>query len=62
MRKRIRAAGAIVLAAGLAFTGCAANPGSGGGSSKVLTVGMPNGPQTENQNPLATGSASLSLG
>ena len=31
-------------------------------SGKVLTVGMPNGPQQPNQNPLATGSASLSLG
>jgi peptide/nickel transport system substrate-binding protein len=28
----------------------------------VLTIGMPNGPQAPNQNPLATGSASLSLG
>ena len=63
MRKSILAAGAIVVAAGLAFTGCSAG-GSGGGdsSNKVLTIGMPNGPQAPNQNPLATGSASLSLG
>ncbi|WP_243695321.1 ABC transporter substrate-binding protein [Agromyces protaetiae] len=64
MRKSILAAGAILVAAGLAFTGCSASPSgdSGGASTKVLTVGMPNGPQSPNQNPLATGSASLSLG
>ena len=66
MRKRhILAVSAIVVAAGLVFTGCSSsNNGSSGGetSNKVLTVGMPNGPQQPNQNPLATGSASLSLG
>ena len=36
--------------------------GTGGASDKILTIGMPNGPQQPNQNPLATGSASLSLG
>ena len=36
--------------------------GADGVSNKVLTIGMPNGPQQPNQNPLATGSASLSLG
>ena len=42
---------------------CSAGGGGGGDASgKVLTVGMPNGPQQPNQNPLATGSASLSLG
>ncbi len=63
MRKSILAAGALVVAAGLAFTGCSAGGGGGGdASNKVLTIGMPNGPQAPNQNPLATGSASLSLG
>ena len=63
MRKSILAAGALVVAAGLAFTGCSAGGGGGGDASgKVLTIGMPNGPQAPNQNPLATGSASLSLG
>ncbi|GAA1509643.1 peptide/nickel transport system substrate-binding protein [Agromyces terreus] len=64
MRKSILATGAILVAAGLAFTGCSASTGGddGGTSTKVLTVGMPNGPQQPNQNPLATGSASLSLG
>lgn len=36
--------------------------GTGGASDKILTIGMPNGPQQPNQNPLANGSASLSLG
>ncbi|MFC9558972.1 ABC transporter substrate-binding protein [Agromyces sp. NPDC056965] len=63
MRKSILAAGAVLVVAGLAFTGCSADSGGdSGGSTKVLTVGMPNGPQAPNQNPLATGSASLSLG
>ena len=63
MRKSILAAGALVVAAGLAFTGCSAGGGGGGDASgKVLTIGMPNGPQQPNHNPLATGSASLSLG
>src|SRR6478735_8823604 len=36
---------------------------SGGGSSDaVLTIGMPNGVQTNNQSPFATGSSATSLG
>ena len=62
MRKSILATGALLVAAGLAFTGCSAGGGDGDSGGKVLTVGMPNGPQQPNQNPLATGSASLSLG
>ena len=31
-------------------------------SDAVLTIGMPNGPQTDNQNPFATTSSALSLG
>ncbi|MRG59075.1 ABC transporter substrate-binding protein [Agromyces sp. CFH 90414] len=63
MRKRILATGAVLVAAGLVFTGCSGDSGGGGDTgTKVLTVGMPNGPQQENHNPLATGSASLSLG
>jgi peptide/nickel transport system substrate-binding protein len=62
MRKSILAAGAVLVVAGLAFTGCSADTGGGDTGTKVLTVGMPNGPQQPNQNPLATGSASLSLG
>src|SRR4029079_3125198 len=34
--------------------------GADGVSDKILTIGMPNGPQQPNQNPLANGSASPS--
>ncbi len=37
-------------------------PTASGVSDKVLTVGMPNGPQKENHNPMGPGSSSLSLG
>ena len=36
--------------------------GGGGSSDAVLTVGMPNGVQTNNQSPFATGSSATSLG
>jgi len=35
---------------------------AGGVGTETLTVGMPNGVQTENQSPFATGSSALSLG
>ena len=38
------------------------NAGSGGSGATVLNVGMPNGPQTENNNPFLTTSAAASLG
>ncbi|HUQ58079.1 ABC transporter substrate-binding protein [Lentzea sp.] len=55
---------AAVAATALAFTGAcsATNPGSAGNSAGVLNVGMPNGPQTENNNPFLNSSASSSLG
>jgi peptide/nickel transport system substrate-binding protein len=57
---------ATAAALALVATGCAGGGGSdgdkSGGSNAVLTIGMPNGPQQPNQNPLANGSASLSLG
>ncbi|WP_426594126.1 ABC transporter substrate-binding protein [Cellulomonas sp. McL0617] len=36
--------------------------GGGGSSNAVLTIGMPNGAQTNNQNPFATNSSAMSLG
>ncbi|WP_253766169.1 ABC transporter substrate-binding protein [Goodfellowiella coeruleoviolacea] len=55
----------LVVAAAVALTGLAAC-GSGGARQQntagVLTVGMPNGPQTENNNPFLTSSAASSLG
>jgi peptide/nickel transport system substrate-binding protein len=59
----------IATAATLALLATACSGSGGGGtttadgvSDKILTIGMPNGPQQPNQNPLANGSASLSLG
>ncbi|MCV2393530.1 ABC transporter substrate-binding protein [Actinotalea sp. M2MS4P-6] len=69
-----RAAGIVAgLAAVALVAGCSSSTGgddatqggttSGGGSDAVLTIGMPNGTLSENQNPLApTGSAAKSLG
>lgn len=55
-------AGAAVAA--LLVSGCAAGGGTNAtdGAGAVLTVGMPNGTQTDNQSPFATGSSALSLG
>jgi peptide/nickel transport system substrate-binding protein len=64
-RKLISVALAGVLAAGgLAACGDSPNSNANAGKSGTtfLTVGMPNGPQTENHNPLVTTSASSSLG
>jgi peptide/nickel transport system substrate-binding protein len=61
MRKRIMTIAAVAVAVGLALTGCAAGGGSSG-SGHVLTIGMPNGPQTNNSNPFLNTSAARSLG
>ncbi len=63
MKRRMLAVAATAAALALVVTGCAGNSDEGDGDKgAVLTIGMPNGPQQPNQNPLATGSASLSLG
>lgn len=74
MRLRTTAAALAAAAAITLLAACSSTPGEtpttgatgdGGGSTAgdVLTIGMPNGQLTENQNPLApTGSASKSLG
>ena len=57
------AATAVIVAAGLALSGC-----SGKGQAEVpagthaLTIGMPNGPQAENSNPFLNSSAASLLG
>jgi len=61
-KRRILSIAAGVAAVALVATGCAGSSGDTDSGGAVLTVGMPNGPQQPNQNPLATGSASLSLG
>jgi peptide/nickel transport system substrate-binding protein len=63
-RKLFAVAVAGVLATG-GLAACGDSPNAGNknaGGASFLTVGMPNGPQTENHNPLLTTSAAASLG
>ena len=63
MKKRLLglAAGAVVVA--FALTGCGTNtPGAATTATQALTIGMPNGPQTNNSNPFLNTSAAKSLG
>ncbi|MFD2796047.1 ABC transporter substrate-binding protein [Promicromonospora vindobonensis] len=58
---------ATAAAAAIALLATACSGGGGGGTTEAgggetLTVGMPNGVQTENHSPFATGSSALSLG
>ncbi|MGW2094450.1 ABC transporter substrate-binding protein [Promicromonospora sukumoe] len=58
----------VAAAAAVALLATACSGGGGGGTAtqagggETLTVGMPNGVQTENHSPFATGSSALSLG
>jgi peptide/nickel transport system substrate-binding protein len=60
------AAAAAAAAIALLATACSGGGGGEGttetGGGETLTVGMPNGVQTENHSPFATGSSALSLG
>jgi peptide/nickel transport system substrate-binding protein len=58
MRAKI-AAGIAAAALAITMSGCA---GGAGGASHPLTVGMPNGPQTNNNNPFMPTSSASSLG
>ncbi|MET8150702.1 ABC transporter substrate-binding protein [Actinoplanes sp. NPDC049668] len=64
-RKLFAVALAGVLASG-GLAACSESPNAGNknasGGATFLTVGMPNGPQTENHNPFLTTSAGASLG
>jgi len=64
-RKLFAVAVAGVLASG-GLAACSDSPNAGvknsSGGATFLTVGMPNGPQTENHNPFVTTSAGASLG
>lgn len=56
-----------IAALALALSACsaapqAAGPSGGGGGGGPLTIGMPNGPQTNNSNPFLTTSSARSLG
>ena len=62
---RLRRTSALAVAAALLFSAAcsATNPGSNSSNTEgVLNVGMPNGPQTENNNPFLNSSAASSLG
>ena len=52
----------LSLVTGLAACGGNGDSGTAGGTSTVLNIGMPNGPQAENNNPLIETSALSSLG
>jgi peptide/nickel transport system substrate-binding protein len=55
-----------LAAAALVLSGCSAGPpaggSGGGGGGGPLTIGMPNGPQTNNSNPFLNTSSARSLG
>ncbi|MGW0785345.1 ABC transporter substrate-binding protein [Streptomyces sp. NPDC002913] len=52
----------VALAAGCSSANSGANKGGGAGASGVLTLGKPDGPQTNNSNPFLATSASATLG
>jgi peptide/nickel transport system substrate-binding protein len=52
----------VVAATALVLAGCSGGGGTAASDPNVLTVGMPNGPQTNNNNPFLPTSASSSLG
>lgn len=54
--------GVVVMASLAACGGTSDSGGDGGSTSSVLNVGMPNGPQTNNNNPFLGTSAGASLG
>ncbi|MFE9747448.1 ABC transporter substrate-binding protein [Saccharothrix saharensis] len=61
---RLRRTSALAVAAALLFSAACStsNPGANSTNEGVLNVGMPNGPQTENNNPFLNTSAASSLG
>ncbi|NUT50541.1 MAG: ABC transporter substrate-binding protein [Saccharothrix sp.] len=61
---RLRRTSAVAVAAALLFSAACSttNPGTNTANAGVLNVGMPNGPQTENNNPFLNSSAASSLG
>lgn len=62
-RRALAALTGVVVLASIAACGGTSNDNKGGGNaSAVLNVGMPNGPQTNNNNPFLGTSAGASLG
>jgi peptide/nickel transport system substrate-binding protein len=62
-KKGLIAVMAALVVAGFALSGCSSSGGSSAASgTHALTIGMPNGPQTDNSNPFLNTSAARSLG
>ena len=63
---KLRTVAVGLAAAALVLSGCSAGPpaggSGGGGGGGPLTIGMPNGPQTNNSNPFLNTSSARSLG
>lgn len=55
-------AGLALVATGCSAAGSGASPSSSGGGDQTLTIGMPNGSQTDNSNPFMNTSSAMSLG
>ena len=62
MNKRILSAAALGLAAAVALGGCSAQAERSEPAGSILTIGMPNGSQTNNSNPFVNTSSAMSLG
>ncbi|MHA7985203.1 ABC transporter substrate-binding protein [Rathayibacter sp. CAU 1779] len=62
IKKGLIVAAVAFAAVGLTLSGCSSSSGTSGGSGHALTIGMPNGPQTNNSNPFLNTSAASSLG
>ncbi|MFC8593265.1 ABC transporter substrate-binding protein [Streptomyces atroolivaceus] len=62
LRALSAATAVVALAAGCSSANSGANKGGGAGASGVLTLGKPDGPQTNNSNPFLATSASATLG
>ncbi len=61
VKRRMIGLAAGALAVGLALAGCAGS-NTGGSNLHPLTIGMPDGPQTNNSNPFVTTSSAAILG
>ncbi|NNC12180.1 ABC transporter substrate-binding protein [Planctomonas sp. JC2975] len=53
---------AALVAVGLSLSGCSGSDSSSAAGDNVLTIGMPNGPQSDNSNPFLNSSAASLLG
>ncbi len=61
-RRSLASAVVGLVAVALTAAGCGSDDSSGDSEGQPLTIGMPNGPQTENHNPFMNTSSAMSLG